>query len=145
MSAAIHWSALDNFEWVFGFRPTFGLIAVDRTTFERTVKPSARWLGAIARPTGSRSDRRAGAVRTARRERDDVVPGCPPDVVAEGEQPGVCERLGWPAPCCGAAVASRWLAVDAVEAAQVAAASADPRAVSRLARSSRVFGWRGTA
>jgi beta-glucosidase len=44
----IHWSALDNFEWVFGFRPTFGLIAVDRTTFKRTVKPSARWLGAIA-------------------------------------------------------------------------------------------------
>jgi beta-glucosidase/6-phospho-beta-glucosidase/beta-galactosidase len=45
----IHWSALDNFEWVAGFRPTFGLIAVDRTAFERTVKPSARWFGAIAR------------------------------------------------------------------------------------------------
>lgn len=45
----IHWSALDNFEWVAGFRPMFGLIAVDRTTFERTVKPSARWLGAIAK------------------------------------------------------------------------------------------------
>jgi beta-glucosidase len=44
------WSARDNFEWVAGFRPTFGLIAVDRTTFERTVKPSARWLGAIAKP-----------------------------------------------------------------------------------------------
>jgi beta-glucosidase len=44
----IHWSALDNFEWVSGFRPTFGLIAVARTTFKRTVKPSARWLGAIA-------------------------------------------------------------------------------------------------
>jgi beta-glucosidase len=45
----IHWSALDNFEWVAGYGPTFGLIAVDRTTFERTVKPSARWLGAIAK------------------------------------------------------------------------------------------------
>jgi beta-glucosidase len=44
----LHWSALDNFEWVFGFRPRFGLIAVDRTTFQRTLKPSARWLGAIA-------------------------------------------------------------------------------------------------
>ena len=44
----IHWSALDNLEWVFGFQPTFGLIAVDRTTFQRTLKPSARWLGAIA-------------------------------------------------------------------------------------------------
>ena len=30
----------------FGYGPTFGLVAVDRTTFERTPKPSARWLGA---------------------------------------------------------------------------------------------------
>jgi beta-glucosidase len=44
-----HWSLLDNFEWVAGYRPTFGLVAVDRTTFARTVKPSARWLGAVAR------------------------------------------------------------------------------------------------
>ena len=44
-----YWSAFDNFEWMQGYRPTFGLIAVDRTTQVRTVKPSARWLGAIAR------------------------------------------------------------------------------------------------
>lgn len=44
-----YWSAFDNFEWVFGYRPTFGLIAVDRQTQERSVKPSARWLGSIAR------------------------------------------------------------------------------------------------
>ena len=30
-------------------RPTFGLVAVDRVTQARTVKPSARWLGSIAR------------------------------------------------------------------------------------------------
>lgn len=47
-----YWSAFDNFEWSLGYRPTFGLIAVDRTTQERTVKPSARWLGAIARKNG---------------------------------------------------------------------------------------------
>src|SRR5579859_7257102 len=47
-----YWSALDNFEWVFGYRPTFGLIAVDRETQERTVKPSARWLGGVARAHG---------------------------------------------------------------------------------------------
>jgi beta-glucosidase len=44
-----YWSLLDNFEWVFGYRPTFGLVAVDRATQDRTVKPSAEWLGSIAR------------------------------------------------------------------------------------------------
>jgi beta-glucosidase len=48
----IHWSLLDNFEWVFGFGPHFGLIAVDRSTMKRTVKPSARFLGQIARANG---------------------------------------------------------------------------------------------
>src|SRR5216683_3257315 len=47
-----YWSALDNFEWLLGYRPTFGLIAVNRHTQERTVKPSARRLGSIARAHG---------------------------------------------------------------------------------------------
>ena len=34
---------------MFGFRPKFGLTAVDRETFELTVKPSAKVLGEIAR------------------------------------------------------------------------------------------------
>ncbi|MBN9631301.1 MAG: family 1 glycosylhydrolase [Actinobacteria bacterium] len=45
----LHWSALDNYEWASGFRPTFGLIGVDLQTFERTPKPSLGWLGAVAR------------------------------------------------------------------------------------------------
>ena len=44
-----YWSALDNFEWAYGYGPTFGLISVDRGTFARTPKPSARWLGQVAR------------------------------------------------------------------------------------------------
>jgi beta-glucosidase len=36
------------FEWMSGCKPTFGLIAVDPTTFARTVEPSAWWLGAVA-------------------------------------------------------------------------------------------------
>lgn len=43
----LHWSLLDNYEWG-SFRPTFGLVSVDRDTFVRTPKPSLAWLGAIA-------------------------------------------------------------------------------------------------
>jgi beta-glucosidase len=45
----LHWSLLDNFEWEQGYKPTYGLVAVDRTTFKRTPKPSATHLGGIAR------------------------------------------------------------------------------------------------
>jgi beta-glucosidase len=46
-----HWSLLDNYEWGH-WRPTFGLIAVDRETFARTPKPSLAWLGGVARRNG---------------------------------------------------------------------------------------------
>jgi beta-glucosidase len=53
VGAYLYWSAFDNFEWAFGYEPTFGLIEVDRVTQQRTVKPSGRWLGDLARHNGS--------------------------------------------------------------------------------------------
>jgi beta-glucosidase len=45
----MHWSLLDNFEWIFGYGPKYGLVAVDRATFRRTAKPSAAVYARIAR------------------------------------------------------------------------------------------------
>lgn len=44
-----YWSLLDNFEWTFGYRPRFGLVSVDRETFERSPKPSAHFFGEVAK------------------------------------------------------------------------------------------------
>jgi beta-glucosidase len=43
-----YWSLLDNFEWALGYRPRFGLVNVDRSTFVRTPKPSAAYLASVA-------------------------------------------------------------------------------------------------
>ena len=47
-----YWSAFDNFEWSMGYGPTFGLIAVNRQTQERSIKESAKYLGDIAKRNG---------------------------------------------------------------------------------------------
>ncbi len=36
----LHWSLLDNYEWLDGFGPRFGLYEVDRKTLARTARPS---------------------------------------------------------------------------------------------------------
>lgn len=51
----IHWSLLDNFEWIFGYEGQLGLYAVDRTTFERTAKPSAGVYASLVRQLDARS------------------------------------------------------------------------------------------
>jgi len=40
----IHWSLLDNFEWIFGYRYQLGLHTVDRDSGARTPKPSVAVL-----------------------------------------------------------------------------------------------------
>ena len=46
----MYWSSFDNFEWAHGYRPTFGLIAIDRGDhYRRVVRPSAVAYGTVAR------------------------------------------------------------------------------------------------
>jgi len=50
LRAYVHWSLLDNFEWVDGFDARLGLIAVDYAhDFRRTPRRSAQLYGEIAR------------------------------------------------------------------------------------------------
>jgi beta-glucosidase len=49
----LHWTFIDNFEWVHAYEMTFGLVSIDRETFVRTPKPSAYWLGEVGRTNGA--------------------------------------------------------------------------------------------
>ena len=54
----LHWTMIDNFEWVSGYAHQLGLHEFDRDTFVRTPKPSAGVFASIVK---------AGAVRGAAR------------------------------------------------------------------------------
>lgn len=45
----LYWSLIDNFEWDKGFRPRFGLIDVDYTTYKRTVRESAEKFAQVCK------------------------------------------------------------------------------------------------
>jgi len=44
-----YWSLLDNFEWLEGFRPRFGLFGVDYATMARRRRPSADLFASLGR------------------------------------------------------------------------------------------------
>lgn len=42
-----HWTLMDNFEWIEGYTPRFGLIEVDYQNQKRTIRPSGRLFAQI--------------------------------------------------------------------------------------------------
>jgi beta-glucosidase len=59
-----HWSLLDNFEWLEGFRPRFGLFEVDYATLARRRRPSADLFARLGRaftPAGADAASSVGA------------------------------------------------------------------------------------
>ncbi|MFH1233883.1 MAG: glycoside hydrolase family 1 protein [Patescibacteria group bacterium] len=51
-----YWSLLDNFEWAVGWTPKFGLYKVDRKTFKRVPRPSAKIYAEICKNNGVIAD-----------------------------------------------------------------------------------------
>jgi beta-glucosidase len=50
------WSLMDNFEWAYGYDRRFGMVRIDYSTLERTVKDSGRWYqGLLAEHAAART------------------------------------------------------------------------------------------
>ena len=42
-----YWSFMDNFEWILGYKPRFGLVSVDRKTLKRSPKKSLEFYKSV--------------------------------------------------------------------------------------------------
>jgi beta-glucosidase len=62
-----YWSLLDNFEWLEGFRPRFGLFGVDYATMSRARRPSADVFAALGRQFTRREPERGSREADTRR------------------------------------------------------------------------------
>jgi beta-glucosidase len=69
-----YWSLLDNFEWLEGFRPRFGLFEVDYATLARRRRPSADLFAALGRDFTERGYISRAADETKAASRDLASP-----------------------------------------------------------------------
>jgi beta-glucosidase len=53
VSGYFHWSLLDNFEWLDGYKERFGLVYVDYSDQSRVLKDSARFYRDVIASNGA--------------------------------------------------------------------------------------------